>query len=51
MRHYLIVKCDTRTVIHHRKDGDRIETRIVHGGPLVIDPPGITVEVERFFEA
>jgi Uma2 family endonuclease len=51
IRHYLIVKCETRTVIHHRKDGDRIETRIVHGGALVIDPPGITVEVERFFEA
>jgi Uma2 family endonuclease len=51
MRHYLIVRCETRTVVHHRKDGDRIETRIVHGGPLILDPPGMTVEVERFFEA
>lgn len=50
VRHYLIVKIDNRSVIHHRLDeGERIQTRIARGGSLSLDPPGITVEVERFF--
>ena len=51
VRHYLI-KTDKRTVIHHARAGDdRIETRIVRSGPLHLDPPGLTVEVESFFES
>lgn len=50
LRHYLVVRTDKRSVTHHRRDeGERIETRIVRGGELVLDPPGITVAVERFF--
>ena len=52
VRHYLIIKTDKRTVIHHARAGDdRIETRIVRSGPLHLDPPGVTVEVESFFES
>ena len=39
-----------RTVIHHeRKSDGHIETGIVRSGTLVMDPPGIAVEVEGFF--
>jgi Uma2 family endonuclease len=31
-------------------DDGSIETRIVGSGPLGLDPPGITVKVESFFE-
>jgi Uma2 family endonuclease len=51
VRHYLIVKVKNRSVIHHvRHDDGRIETRIVGSGSLGLDPPGITVNVESFFE-
>jgi Uma2 family endonuclease len=50
VRHYLIVDTDRRAVIHHRlvEDG-RIESRILHEGPLTLDPPGLTVEVRDIF--
>lgn len=41
-RHYLIVKTESRSVIHHARDGaGRIETRIIEDGPVLLDPPGI----------
>ena len=50
VRHYLIVKDENQTVIHHLKAADgRIETRIVRSGALHMDPPGISVKVESFF--
>ena len=50
VRHYLIIRDEARTVIHHeRKSDGRIETGIVRSGTLVMDPPGIAVEVEGFF--
>jgi Uma2 family endonuclease len=50
VRHYLIVKVRNRSVIHHaRDDHGRIETRVVSSGPLALEPPGITVEVESLF--
>ena len=40
VRHYLIVRTDSCSVIHHGKGGDgAIVTRILHGGPLELDPP------------
>ncbi|MGD9508213.1 MAG: Uma2 family endonuclease [Geminicoccaceae bacterium] len=50
VRHYLIVRTDSRSVIHHARgeDGD-IVTRILRGGLLALDPPGITVAVDSFF--
>lgn len=50
VRHYLIVKTRTRSVIHHRREDDgSIRTCVTKNGELTLDPPGITVEVERFF--
>jgi Uma2 family endonuclease len=50
VRHYLIVKTENRTVIHHRREADgAIQTRIVRRGPLKLEPPGVMVELESFF--
>lgn len=43
VRHYLIVDANDRLVVHHRRDGEAITTRIVRDGPLRLDPPGIEI--------
>ena len=44
VRHYLIVKTGNKAIIHHhRHENGDITTRIVRGGDLVLDPPGLTV--------
>ena len=51
VRHYLIVNTKDRTVIHHsRGAGEQIDTRIVRSGAVRLNPPGIAVDVEGFFE-
>ena len=50
VRHYLIVRADRQAVIHHRRAGDGgIETRLVAGGAIALDPPGIRIEMEDFY--
>lgn len=50
LRHYLIVDTDSQVVIHHRRDEEgRIEVRIVHDGPLTLDPPGLAIDVRDIF--
>ena len=50
MRHYLIVKTDTRCVIHHRRSDDgAIATSIRHTGSLRLDPPGIGIQIDDIF--
>jgi Uma2 family endonuclease len=50
VRHYLLVKTERRSVIHHRRrDDGGIETRIVTGGTLDLDPPGLSLELERIY--
>ena len=50
VRHYLIVRTDRPTVIHHRRgDGEAIETRVVTSGALLLEPPGITLDLERIY--
>jgi Uma2 family endonuclease len=40
--HYLIVKPENRTIIHHRRETEgMISTRIIRDGPVRLDPPGI----------
>jgi hypothetical protein len=48
VQHYLIVRTRRRPVIHHRRDGERIETRIVNGGTLELAPPGMALAIETF---
>lgn len=50
LRHYLIVKIETRQVIHHARDeAGGIATRIVSEGALRLDPPGLAFRVEDLF--
>jgi Uma2 family endonuclease len=44
VRHYLIVKTESRAVIHHERDAaGGIATRIIRDGTLRLDPPGIVL--------
>jgi Uma2 family endonuclease len=50
IRHYLIARTDRPTIIHHRRgDGELIETRIITAGALRLDPPGITLDLNRIY--
>ena len=44
VRHYLVLDSAARTITHHRRDAaGEIATRILQGGALELDPPGITI--------
>ena len=44
VRHYLIVRAESRTIVHHQRgENGIILTRIIHEGPILLDPPGITL--------
>jgi Uma2 family endonuclease len=50
LHHYLIVRTDRPTAIHHRRGGgELIETRIVTSGAVLLDPPGITLELKHIY--
>jgi Uma2 family endonuclease len=48
--HYLIVDPVRRRVIHHRRDGERIDTAILASGPIAMDPPGISITMDEIYE-
>ena len=37
-------------VAHSRKAGEQIETRLIASGPIVCDPPGLTITVEEIYD-
>ena len=49
VEHYLIVDAGSRVLVHHARRGDEIATRILHGGPLRLDPPGLDLDIEDLF--
>lgn len=49
--HYLIVHPTRRTVTHHRRTPDSIDTRVIVNGLIVMDPPGIAITVEEIYTA
>jgi len=50
VHHYLIVDPEGLPVVHHQLQSDgTILTRIVASGTIRLDPPGIEVDVARFF--
>jgi Uma2 family endonuclease len=54
VRHYLIADPERRFIIHHAKsdsEDGRIDTRIVRGGNIALDPPGFSIEFEGCFDA
>ena len=50
VRHYLLLRTDTRSAIHHARSKDGvITTAIVSRGELRLDPPGIAIALEAVF--
>ena len=50
VRHYLILRTDTRSAIHHARGEDGvITTAIATEGALHLDPPGIAIALEAVF--
>ncbi len=50
VRHYLIVKSDRRAIIHHRRgDDNSVATRIITQGTVELDPPGLSLELDRLY--
>lgn len=49
VQHYLIVHPDRRVLVHHARRTDEIATRILHGGALHLDPPGLDLRIEDLF--
>ena len=50
VRHYLILRTDTRQAIHHARAEDGvITTSIVTEGTITLDPPGIAITLEAMF--
>lgn len=50
LRHYLIVRAERGLLIHHRRTEDgSIETTILHGGELRLDPPGLVLDIGALF--
>ena len=52
LRHYLIVWADKQQIAHHRRGNDgAIETHVVIGGEITLEPPGITIRAEDIYSA
>jgi len=52
LRHYLVVNADSGRIAHHaRHNSGEITTRIVSEGVLVLDPPGLTIDITGVFGA
>ncbi|HVC62449.1 MAG TPA: Uma2 family endonuclease [Acetobacteraceae bacterium] len=49
IQHYLIVRSTRREVVHHRRIGADIMTRVVNLGSIALEPPGIAIDVADFY--
>ncbi len=46
IRHYLLVVKDNQAVTHHaRREDGQIATKLLGSGEVVLNPPGLTIEV------
>jgi Uma2 family endonuclease len=49
IQHYLIVRALRREVIHHRRSAAEIISRVINIGDIVLDPPGITIDLADIY--
>jgi Uma2 family endonuclease len=49
VRHYLPVRPLRREIIQHWRTGERIETHIIRSGSVVLDPPGIRLNLDEIY--
>jgi Uma2 family endonuclease len=51
IQHYLVVNADKPIVVHHQRGADDAwGTRIISSGRLMLDPPGLDVDLTELFE-
>ena len=51
VHHYLIVDPERRPTIHHkRQSGGTILTSLHPSGQVTLDPPGLVIDVDKFFQ-
>src|SRR5271165_1906306 len=51
IRHYLIVRARRQEIVHHRRSGDEIISRVVNVGVVRLDPPGLVLDVAEIYGA
>jgi Uma2 family endonuclease len=51
VQHYLLVRPSRRVIIHHRRMGGEILTRIVREGSILLEPPGISLSLDEVYAA
>ncbi len=51
IQHCLVVRARRREVIHHRRAGAEIVTRVINLGSIELDPPGIAIELADIYTA
>jgi Uma2 family endonuclease len=51
IQHYLIVRVRRREVIHHSRSGSAIISRVINIGSIVLDPPGIMIDLADIYPA
>jgi Uma2 family endonuclease len=51
VQHYLIFRARRREVIHHRRAGIEIVTKIINLGTIRLEPPGITIDLADIYIA
>lgn len=51
IQHYLIVRARRREVIHHRREGAEIVSRVIKLGTISLDPPGISIDLAEIYPA
>ena len=49
VHHHLILFSDRVQAVHHRRADEQIETRVSTPGDVILDPPGLTVPLARFY--
>ncbi len=49
IQHYLVVRARRQEIIHHRRSGDGIVSHAVNVGAILLDPPGISLDVAEVY--
>ena len=49
LSHYLVVDLSSRLVLHYRRQGEQIVVSFVKEGAILLDPPGLSMEMADIF--
>lgn len=51
IQHYLILRARRPEIIHHSRAGTEVVSRVVTAGSILLDPPGISIDVGEVYAA